>query len=984
MNPLKYAQMMKYLTRAKKAKPDLPDVFPASKAPIPPKTQNVEEIEAINAFIRRERQQKAGGGMLVQPGFGGTRQGYSGDDGDYIYTRESGAKRLVIGDTNYGQVAKGDKKGLEALKKKRDKLVASGKFNLRTKYDLELLKNQWRKTLPTKKATTWENFLKTKFPKNSTTPNTIRKKTETDFREGTSDFNPKEEYKINVKEKQNLKKVEQAIKLVEAHKNSDKFLYDKKTIFKKLGFSNVPQVFKKETSTGKVYKSLINEAIVNEVEKLMPIEQKIINAFDKIVNENLKIYEPKGGSKERAGIIKKMISDIVSPKGGLEKYQVSSRLINNVLSTHQPYLDIKNDFDYLEQNLARKMKGNTFNEAMDYAKYVRGGLEMKNIEKLSRNFLLPESNVMRFALRSAFNNYKAKNTDPPVKVFNLKADGTPGKPVDFGKLKIDYSTNMRKIDINKIGFTYDGEFFTKNNIRTKGLQSGLFDEVYKLTAKGNMPVPDPNNPNKNITLNKLLQLNKDKLTLGHNDAKGGVTKLPFSDLRLEGNKINLALYNAYNKIKNKSLRKLVVNKLQGDFGFLKGADYEKAFIEGEQNKATNIAKKKINEFPIYKQAGRDVITDLGQDFLKQKESFQTEAFRVAGIGKKEEQTILNNLQAKSKLKECKIPAADGGRIGFANSIKCIEDGLNETRKAAAAGDQKAARQLVETAEAASKGGRLLKNVLGPGAILGEALFEGALIGNRLLEGKPLKQAWAESYLSYLDPRKYSGELDPTLLQREQMLESTADKNILRSGFAAQDQLSAFNKALQDRELAKARGRTDQYNVAAADAREQGRFADQSADIISSEAFKDASRVAQEYLQGQTGANIAKYRTDDFGRFESGRDRDLRRRRMQEMSNIMPRDFLTEKTSDLLNRTQALRELGYDVSTRDLMAQQEALRSIPLSQAAEMYSPEQVYGTQGEFAGGGIAKLAGVDQGPPPERGPNSQGLLSLKNRVRNL
>jgi hypothetical protein len=36
-----------------------------------------------------------------------------------------------------------------------------------------------------------------------------------------------------------------------------------------------------------------------------------------------------------------------------------------------------------------------------------------------------------------------------------------------------------------------------------------------------------------------------------------------------------------------------------------------------------------------------------------------------------------------------------------------------------------------------------------------------------------------------------------------------------------------------------------------------------------------------------------------------------------------------------------------------------------------------------FAGGGIAKLAGVDQGPPPESGPNSQGLLSLKNRVRN-
>ena len=64
MNPFKYSQMMKYLTRAKKANPDLPDVFPASKAPIPAKTQEVEEIEAINAFIRRERQQKAGGGRI--------------------------------------------------------------------------------------------------------------------------------------------------------------------------------------------------------------------------------------------------------------------------------------------------------------------------------------------------------------------------------------------------------------------------------------------------------------------------------------------------------------------------------------------------------------------------------------------------------------------------------------------------------------------------------------------------------------------------------------------------------------------------------------------------------------------------------------------------------------------------------------------------------------------------------------------------------
>ena len=43
-----------------------------------------------------------------------------------------------------------------------------------------------------------------------------------------------------------------------------------------------------------------------------------------------------------------------------------------------------------------------------------------------------------------------------------------------------------------------------------------------------------------------------------------------------------------------------------------------------------------------------------------------------------------------------------------------------------------------------------------------------------------------------------------------------------------------------------------------------------------------------------------------------------------------------------------------------------------------------YEQPGLFAGGGIAKLAGVSSGPPPESGPNSQGLQGLMKRVRNL
>ena len=88
MNPLKYAQMIKYLTRAKKVNPDLPDVFPASKAPIPAKTQNVEEIEAINRFNKdNPRIEKAGGGMLVQPSADGSRPGYAGSPAKGVVAR---------------------------------------------------------------------------------------------------------------------------------------------------------------------------------------------------------------------------------------------------------------------------------------------------------------------------------------------------------------------------------------------------------------------------------------------------------------------------------------------------------------------------------------------------------------------------------------------------------------------------------------------------------------------------------------------------------------------------------------------------------------------------------------------------------------------------------------------------------------------------------------------------------------------------------
>jgi hypothetical protein len=359
---------------------------------------------------------------------------------------------------------------------------------------------------------------------------------------------------------------------------------------------------------------------------------------------------------------------------------------------------------------------------------------------------------------------------------------------------------------------------------------------------------------------------------------------------------------------------------------------------------------------------------------------------LSNISSNQEKKILENITSYSKLSQCKVGRAEGGRIGFALSDECIRDGLIEQKKLAASGNKKAAQELVDVAKVASRG-RLLKNVLGPGALLGEAVFEGAIIGNKVLGGKPLNQAWAESYLSYLDPRKYKGELDPMLMERDRMLQSTADKNILRSGFSAQDQLSAFNKAIEERDLAKSRGRIDQYLPAAAEAREQGRLAGQSADVISSEAFKDATKVAQEYLQGQSGKQQA-----DFGVLSVAQGDDpinLRRlKAMRKMKNLYtqysdkdlikmlqdagynPQDIIDLKTTERLTPSFARTLGGLDV-LRSQFQEQEAMQRIADA------------GGVANLAGGGIAKLAGVSKGPPPESGPNPQGLNYLIKRVTN-
>ena len=79
---------------------------------------------------------------------------------------------------------------------------------------------------------------------------------------------------------------------------------------------------------------------------------------------------------------------------------------------------------------------------------------------------------------------------------------------------------------------------------------------------------------------------------------------------------------------------------------------------------------------------------------------------------------------------------------------------------------------------------------------------------------------------------------------------------------------------------------------------------------------------------------------------------------------------------------------YSPAQLDLLQKQADRKTLdPLGrvQMSEEDKMQEIanFGGVANLAGGGIAKIAGVDSGPPPASGPNSQGLQGLMKRVRN-
>ena len=131
MHPKNRAQMMAYLTRKGIKKP----FTPASAIQRPKK---VLEIEAFQDFNKRNP--KAGGGMLVQPGFGGMRQGYRSEKIQAV--KRGGDKELLL------RLVKRANEGFKYVKRKDLQVQAGYKrsTNITAKeIGLDTLKTKFKK-----------------------------------------------------------------------------------------------------------------------------------------------------------------------------------------------------------------------------------------------------------------------------------------------------------------------------------------------------------------------------------------------------------------------------------------------------------------------------------------------------------------------------------------------------------------------------------------------------------------------------------------------------------------------------------------------------------------------------------------------------------------------------------------------------------------------------------------------------------------------
>jgi len=948
MNPLKYAQMMKYLTRAKKTNPDLPDVFPASKAPIPAKTKIVEEMEAVNRFVRANpRTEKAGGGMLVQPGFGGTRQGYK-EDGRLVKSK----KRLKQLNEETALYTDGRYKTYDSLPDDRKLKQTIGKR--------ATLRAQGKnigagKGSPGKPRPVGEDFV-------------------SPMKDARIAAKVAETQKLKFQESEFGKRIQWIADNGKNYSDPEKFKKAYEKHFKHKIGSKKDALFNFDEGAPGLKKGTNNIKLIN------------YRQVDNMTFPGSKSVQPLSTITKNFSEDELFKASIIQNNPDVQKQfkELFEQVHNNVseLSELGP-----------ESLTERLNKGQLFQDFDFIKSTVIGNREIGGVHSgIVRASLLKVAGVNPEHLTS-FQSVRKPIMAISKIIQNLK---NPSFAKSFG-ISPATATKIR----GQLENFLDGE---KNLIADiKKINNQLGDVKFNNIFGG---------VNFEHTLAK--QFGKDYKYLPRNYLlKGQFTTRAFNMFKKDA--FDLPLIRLMKQYEQGKVSGAQVQKFIDDFNAKTNnyADFNFDINKGRLAYSDNAVKYDLSRYADPNVARQELIKNID---LTMSPEFQKgfknlpEARDQLKLFRSKEAKNVRSLLAKIGCPG-KIAKAYGGRIQFQEGLStefCMAEGakvIKEKRIDSPA--QKANYNKMMKVATVGKNMALLKDVLGPYGLGGDVLLEGMIAVNKTLTGgTPFKESWQDSWLSSI----VGGEYDEAgqKLGRQKLFE-------LRSGLSeGAEEFGDYNRKVEEYyNLLEQRNNLDLFKGS-------GDFADTSKEF---ESVDNKIKIAERELgrmetrinaQGGFEAAENEYNRKTAERQDADAATSLQsigRQFVDENQlNQMLRDDFSALSSDALPMQKEPRPVlpNYETFKPDIPTlstyksmyeeagvtppddkvleqdlNQERFRQL-FEQPGFMGASDTFFGDTIKMAGGGIAKLAGVSSGPPPESGPNPQGLQGLMKRVRNL
>tara|TARA_R100000697_G_scaffold35774_1_gene47546 strand:- start:37 stop:3009 length:2973 start_codon:yes stop_codon:yes gene_type:complete len=975
--PGKIKDIFNHLTREKIKKPDLPEVFRASDAPIPPKKESIETMEAINRFVRDNPRQDMAGGGRIRFGRGTSPEGQK--------------KGKALYDKLYKEYVNLIDKGFKEEK------------------------------LTTKDVPQWDTFVKNKGFK------TMSVMYYADERGSPASLLKDKKIQLvkDIIERENNKL--DGMYPMKGGKGGASSLFINKVTTNRLGTSG--------TTPGSI------EAITSKLvkETLDKRDDKILKALRVVMNPDYRLTNPvtteisnliKG--KAGVGVKDKDVLKTLRTFPEYKNIEPDIKYINRIISKLPKGTDTSMGYLLeLSQNntLGRVSFDDWWRLAGDKPEQfaMREALRNWNTEKGKGQFKFYDLNGKPITWKG-----KGQSLDSNKVLFSYADPNDLGyKNKLYSVFKPDAKT-LTKINKN---IPNKGVFDLKGNIRnlpewnelvkvTDG-RNKLFntDMINPLTGEKEKYKDVFEDIYKNVKTTALTTkegYSRIKSMAGHIDHARGTRVLPFNNLRIvtgQQNQFFNTLTQASQKTANPNL-KTYINALGAEVYPLNASiDNQIASIINETSEIGKVVKANKGK-PITLQSLREVassrflknkIPNLPEDvinYLTPKAKIaeqvyqETPALRNVGVSNLQKQ--IAELASEIDPDGCgRKTGATGGRIGLRfGSTECAIKAKNYLNQAVGRGvsNEPPARvslikRIISGAGNFIKQGLSpselfkLENLVGKPALYATAAIEGGLLADDVLRKKePINVAAAENFLVGnllnldADAEKAKNIInDPDL---SPAAKTYAQGIIDQDNFRKLSQTYATNLIknplfIPSGAKAKADIALENLKNKITNTPETGRMDYESLLADKQDAFtakeKPFDAPDKPELPSFTSGQLEKRNVP--GEFVIDPSFPLPLQKEILVPSYVSPSYSPERpeyeTNEFLN--QYLKSIG-----------QEPLRPGE-GTLFRMNTPQLgLFGTQERFAGGGIAKLAGVPSGPPPSSGPNSQGLPGLLKRGRRI